>query len=158
MSYSHFSIDGGEELFQIQIINKFGPRSQIAKVMISQRFVSYWHSPYLACYLQPLCFPRHVILLPLRWLTKYINSTQAQQFKILQFSGLRSSASPPVTLSHSGSFSYFVGASNVCFVPPRPALMNIPAAFLSVMGMRVWRVSRPTSRPRKPPFFAPRTS
>ena len=85
----------------------------------------------------------------------FIAHSQAQQFKILQFS---SSASPPVTLSHSGSFSYFVGASNVCFVPPRPALMNIPAAFLSVMGMRVWRVSRPTSRPRKPPFFASKTS
>ena len=83
----------------------------------------------------------------------FIAHSQAQQFKILQFSGLPSSASPPVTLSHSGSFSYFVGASNVCFVPPRPALMNIPAAFLSVMGMRVWRVSRPTSRPRK--LFCP---
>ena len=88
----------------------------------------------------------------------FIAHSQAQQFKILQFSGLPSSASPTVTLSHSGSFSYFVGASNVCFVPPRPALMNIPAAFLSVMGMRLWRVSRPTSRPRKPPFFASKTS
>ena len=54
----------------------------------------------------------------------------------------------------------FVGgkASNVCFVPTRPALMNIPAAFLSVMGMSGWRVSRPISRQAaasKPPPFLP---
>ena len=49
-------------------------------------------------------------------------------------------------------------ASNVCFVPTRPALMNIPAAFLSVMGMRGWRVSRPTGRPLNLAPFAPKTS
>ena len=66
------------------------------------------------------------------------------------------------TFSHSRSSSSapVVGAKLEMFVLFRPAPLSwiFQAAFLSVMGTRGWRVSRPTTQPLNLLLFAPKTS
>ena len=62
--------------------------------------------------------------------------------------------------SRSSSSAPVVEAKPEMFVLFRPAPLSwiFQAAFLSVMGTRGWRVSRPTTQPLNLPLFAPKTS
>ena len=65
------------------------------------------------------------------------------------FSHSRSSSSAPVVQAKPEMFVLF---------RPAPLSWIFQAAFLSVMGTRGWRVSRPTTQPLNLPLFAPKTS